>query len=137
MMNSSTSDTNSDAFYQSLLVASYSNIYGSKRNDRHEYRVQENKQFNTTLLLCIHSLQASAYVTVLYISSVTCKPRLYLLFWQVLSNFSFINHFTTLLLLPLYSLNPLSLHVASTDQDALQSSQAKVIMALRGELLIT
>ena len=59
------------------------------------------------------------------------------MFWKILCDLVLIYNFAALTLLPFDSLNALTLHVTGTDQHTLQSSQAKVIMRLRGQLLIT
>lgn len=60
-----------------------------------------------------------------------------LLLRQVLGDLAFVHCFPSLFLLPLYLLDPLSLHIACTYKHTLQSPKPKVIMALRRQLLIT
>lgn len=59
-----------------------------------------------------------------------------LLFRKVLCDLVLINILSTLKLLPFNLLNALTLHIASTNEHTLQSSQAKIIVTLRGKLLV-
>lgn len=59
------------------------------------------------------------------------KKFLYLLFWKVLSNLIFINILSALKLLPFDPLDALTLDISSTDQHALESSKAKIVVTLR------
>ena len=61
----------------------------------------------------------------------------YLLFRQVLCNLVFIDILPPLALLPFDLLDALALHVACAHKHALQGSQAKVVVALRRQLLVT
>lgn len=54
----------------------------------------------------------------------------YLLFRKVLSNFILINILSTLQFLLFDPLDPLTLDITSTDQHALESSEAKIIVTL-------
>ena len=62
---------------------------------------------------------------------------LYLLFRKVLSNIVLINVLSALVLLSLDLLDAFTLDIASTDQHALESSEAEIVVTLGGQLLIT
>lgn len=56
---------------------------------------------------------------------------LYLLLWQVLCNVILINDLSAFQFLLFNLLDPLTLHITSTDQHTLEGSQAKIIVTLR------
>jgi len=61
----------------------------------------------------------------------------HLLLWQLLCNGCLFQLFITFLQSLLHTLDTISLHIAGTDENALERSKAKVIVRLRRQLFLT